>query len=47
MYRQENKGGKEDIKKAIWYVKKYRELGGDILKIPEKSIKELAADIVE
>lgn len=28
-YRHELKGGAEDIKKAEWCMKKYRELGGD------------------
>lgn len=28
-YRHGMKGGMEDIKKADWYMKKYRELGGD------------------
>lgn len=30
MYRHEAKNGKEDIQKAIWYLNKYVELGGDL-----------------
>ena len=29
LWRSENKNGVEDIKKAIWYMNKYIELGGD------------------
>lgn len=32
MYRHEQKNGDEDIDKAIWYLKKYAELGGDIIR---------------
>ena len=28
-YRHQMKGGKEDLAKAEWYMKKYAELGGD------------------
>ena len=28
-YRHEMKGGKEDLAKAEWYIRKYNELGGD------------------
>ena len=28
-YRHQMKGGKEDLLKAEWYMKKYTELGGD------------------
>jgi hypothetical protein len=30
MYRHEAKNGKEDIQKAIWYLNKYVDLGGDL-----------------
>lgn len=29
IWRQEHKGGTEDVKKAVWYLNKYIELGRD------------------
>jgi hypothetical protein len=31
MYRWEAKGGQEDVDKANWYLRKYAELGGDVV----------------